>query len=217
MKHSDEINEIADALAVFQGGMTPLTRDAEGQIGHRKYRYATLASIDQAITEPLVKVGLSYSQSVYPVAQDGMHLMVCTTRVMHNSGQWLEGTACVPLDPAGSNQDFGVDTSYVRRYGLSAVLGLVAEDDTDGAKGNGQQAKREYPQEDPLPADKDDGPSQAQQRMFYALRKKLDLTDEDVAKALEHHGCSAWTFEDLTKKEASKVLSAMKEKADAKT
>lgn len=54
-----------------------------------------------------------------------------TTIVMHESGEWIMATAKLELskpDPQGQ----GSAITYMRRYALSAALGLVTEDDDDG-------------------------------------------------------------------------------------
>jgi len=56
------------------------------------------------------------------------------TRLMHSSGQWVEG--CLPLGNHAKHQDFGIELSYKRRYALCSILGIMAEDDVDGHQEN---------------------------------------------------------------------------------
>jgi hypothetical protein len=50
------------------------------------------------------------------------------TRVLHTSGEWLAGLVTLPVEKSTA-QGTGSAISYGRRYGLSALLGLTAEDD----------------------------------------------------------------------------------------
>jgi hypothetical protein len=63
-----------------------------------------------------------------------------TTRLVHSSGQWMEFG---PLPVPSMKQDahgVGSATSYARRYGLSAAVGIVADDDDgNAAAGAGQR------------------------------------------------------------------------------
>ena len=47
------------------------------------------------------------------------------------SGQWQSSLAVVPL-PKADPQGVGISMTYMRRYALSAMLGIVTEGDTDG-------------------------------------------------------------------------------------
>ena len=47
------------------------------------------------------------------------------------SGQWQSSLAVVPL-PKADPQGVGISMTYMRRYALSAMLGIVTEEDTDG-------------------------------------------------------------------------------------
>ncbi len=47
------------------------------------------------------------------------------------SGQWQSSLAVVPL-PKADPQGVGISMTYMRRYALSAMLGIVTEEDTNG-------------------------------------------------------------------------------------
>ena len=54
------------------------------------------------------------------------------TKLTHaESGQWQSSLAVVPL-PKADPQGVGISMTYMRRYALSAMLGIVTEEDTDG-------------------------------------------------------------------------------------
>ncbi len=125
MQKSETINELAAALAIAQGQIKPALKDADNPFF--KSKYADLASIWEAIREPLSKNGLSVPQFV---ENDGEFVTV-TTMLCHKSGQWLSGS--ISLKPAkGDAQAAGSAATYGRRYGLSAIVGVVADVDDDG-------------------------------------------------------------------------------------
>lgn len=127
--HSESINELAAALAKAQGAMQPAKMDAVNPF--LKNRYADLGAVIQASRKPLAENGLSISQ--LPSVGDGK--VSVTTILMHSSGQWIESEITLPIDNSKGlslAQSMGVVITYLRRYSLASVLGIYADDDTDG-------------------------------------------------------------------------------------
>ena len=83
---SDQINELAGALAKAQGEMTAASND--GKNPHFRSTYATLASIHDAAVGPLSRNGLAVVQA--PGVHEGA--VTITTLLAHSSGQWMECT-----------------------------------------------------------------------------------------------------------------------------
>jgi hypothetical protein len=124
--------ELAKALAVFQGSVTSIVHNAEGQEGHRKYTYATLSALLDAVRAPLSANGLSVVQLVGD--------STLTTRLLHVSGESIEST--MPLSFAGRTmREIGSQITYCRRYQLGAILNLASEADDDGEAANGKAGK----------------------------------------------------------------------------
>lgn len=125
MQKSESINELAAALAVAQSQIKPAAKDTDNPFF--KSKYADLAAIWEVIREPLSKNGLSVSQFV---ENEGEFVLV-TTMLLHKSGQWLSST--MSLKPMKADpQAAGSAATYGRRYGLSAIVGVVADIDDDG-------------------------------------------------------------------------------------
>lgn len=127
MKTSEQINEIASAMAKAQETLKPAHKDSLNP--HYQSRYADLASIWEAWQQAGPANGLAVWQDV----TTDEHGVAVVTRIIHASGQWYE---CGPLTIPVSRQDahgVGSATTYAKRYGLSAAVGLVADDDDDGA------------------------------------------------------------------------------------
>lgn len=148
MNSSEQINELASALAKAQGQIAPAKYD--GRNPHLKNRYATLAAIWDAIRNPLSENGLSVVQ-VVTTEPDGMFLL---TRLMHSSGQYIQ--AVYPITAGDSRgmssaQAIGSALTYARRYSLTALVGVVSDDDDDGNAAGDTQTQRSQPQEQAKP------------------------------------------------------------------
>jgi hypothetical protein len=151
---SAEIGELAKALAAAQSEMTAATKDATNP--HFKSKYATLASVWDAIRKPLTANGLSVSQ-ILEAEQGGVAVR---TMLLHSSGQWLASRYVMPIGERLTPQAMGSAITYARRYALSAIVGIAPDDDDDGnaatdppkAEPKGKQAPRPaQPQPEPPP------------------------------------------------------------------
>lgn len=144
MKMSPEINEIAKALSEFQKAKKPARFDSEAMATKtRSYKYASLGSVDEVANE-MTKFGLSYS--MFPIS-DGWYIGVDVI-LMHISGQWLSERFMFPMSSEAYNpaQEAGKIITYARRYALSSILGITADEDVDAAMG--QQKKQESKKEE---------------------------------------------------------------------
>lgn len=146
MQTSDLICDLAGALAKAQGQFGNVAKNREVTVktktgGSYKFKYATLDAISEAIRKPLSDNGLSYIQAVTH-AERGMAI---DTRLMHASGQWLQTVTPIKTDGDG-NQAIGSAITYGRRYALSAMLGIVSDEDDDGnaSDGNHIESQREF-------------------------------------------------------------------------
>jgi len=167
---SEEINELAAALALAQGAFrsVPTTQTAivkgttkQGKAYEYSYKYASLSDVFEACRPGLSKNGLSVSQLVTQ-PEKGRHQI--ESLLMHSSGQWLRSVFI--LKATDDPQDMGGQITYYRRYALSALVGLATEEDQDAQHsraagqerqqapqqasqpsrpGNGQQARRQPP------------------------------------------------------------------------
>jgi len=136
MNQSEQINELAVALSKFQGEMTSVKKDAVNPFF--KSKYATLDTIWEAIRKPLSDNGLSVIQTL----GIGEGFTTLGTKLLHTSGQWVEGS--MPLNPEKDTpQGLGSAITYARRYSLSAILGIVVDedDDAESTKRKGEKAK----------------------------------------------------------------------------
>ena len=122
MQTSENIDKIASALGLAQAEMGAAMKD--GTNPHFKSGFASLTSVILSVKEPFFHHNLSYVQPTVRI--DGY--VGCITRIMHSSGQWLEGELTLPLtkqDP----QAAGSAITYARRYSLMSMVGLPTADD----------------------------------------------------------------------------------------
>jgi hypothetical protein len=154
MNFSNEFVELAGALAGAQGKFAAIPRGRRNPQTQKEY--ATLDDLFNMIRLPLSEAALCYTQSprLEPAVEGRPPMLVMVTRIIHKSGQWIEGEYPVPIKPLsfkGSGEDaqsYGSAGTYGRRYGLMAILGIAPGDETDddgnAASGrNGEQERGE--------------------------------------------------------------------------
>lgn len=137
MKSSEEINELATALHQAQSQMGGAVKDSSNPFF--KSSYADLTSVIKAIKQPFADNGLSYTQ--FPVSNDNG--VGVATRLMHNSGQWLQMCYTLPIVKADP-QAAGSAITYARRYALQSIAGIpTADDDAEAAMLRGEKSEQE--------------------------------------------------------------------------
>jgi hypothetical protein len=125
MKTSENVNEIASALAKAQGEMLPAVKDAANPFF--KSKYSDLKSVSDVIKDPLQKNGLSVLQDTTTMEKS----VSVTTMIMHSSGQWIQfSPMTLPISKADI-QGFGSAITYARRYALCSALCIVSSEDRD--------------------------------------------------------------------------------------
>lgn len=132
MKQSEQINEIAAALAKAQGEMGKAVKSQVN--GGFNSKYANLDEVIEACREALSKNGIAVVQGPGKFVDGNLKV---TTELMHSSGQWIRDTITMPVpgkfksdgtavyDPQGA----GKAITYARRYCLAAMVGIAQEDD----------------------------------------------------------------------------------------
>lgn len=166
MQRSEQINELAAALAKAQGAMKAAELDRANPFF--KSKYATLASIWTAARIPLSMNGLSVAQ-VPDWTPEGLQL---TTMLMHSSGQYISNT--YPINPIKDDpQGIGSALSYARRYTLAAMIGATSDEDDDGNEAS-QPARQNGPQRQQTPV--------TQQPPAQRQTRPESQTDDDAPK-----------------------------------
>ena len=136
---SEQINELAAALAKAQGEFTAIPK---GDVNpFFKSKYAGLPDVVLNAAPILSKNNLAISQFI---VQNELGEDCLKTYLLHSSGQFIEHSMKLYLGKLDS-QSMGSATTYARRYSYMSVLGLVADEDDDANKATIQASKgREY-------------------------------------------------------------------------
>lgn len=213
---SEQIGELAKALATAQGKMTFAAKDSTADMGQKggRRKYADLASVIDAIRAPLSENGLAFVQAVMP---DDKSMRIRTT-LMHNSGQWIAGEISLPPDRMGGVQGMGSALTYARRYALAAMVG-IAQDDDDGeaAMAESRKAEKQRIQQVRKQAveNNPDAPSPEMLRALMATLRERGFNEraECLAELSSFIGRKVMSRNELTRSEISDYLNACHEPA----
>ena len=127
MNQSDSIINLAIALSIVQGKLTYAIKDSNNPFF--KSKYADLESVWDACRSLLSENGLAVMQFPGEYYDGTMHL---TTILTHKSGEWIGQDMSVPVTKPDA-QGAGSALTYMRRYALAAVVGVVQADDDGNA------------------------------------------------------------------------------------
>ena len=120
------MKSIYKAIADLQQEVPVLLKDTQGY----GYQYTDLPAILKVINPLMKKNGIGFTQVI-----NGTNL---DTSIFHiESGEVLTSSIAIPqgvtLKGMNDFQVLGSAITYLRRYALSSMLGLVTDKDTDGA------------------------------------------------------------------------------------
>lgn len=125
MSQSETIGALVTALVAASGEFDAATKSATNP--HFRSKYADLDTVVSATAPALRKHGLAIIQRF--TVDDTLQ-----TILVHSSGEWISGEQrlhAAKLDPQG----IGSASTYARRYGWMAIIGIAPEDD-DGNAGS---------------------------------------------------------------------------------
>ena len=126
MTTSETIGAIAPALIKAQSQMQGITK--EGKNPAFKSKYVTLDSILDTLRPILTTNGLMLTQgSQEPQA---MQAVTVESRIIHTSGEWIATTVTIPVTKPDAH-GLGSALTYGRRYSVSALLAISADEDDD--------------------------------------------------------------------------------------
>lgn len=223
MNRSEHINELAGALAKVQATAPTVVKDKTAKVqmkngGEYRYNYADLGSVWEAIRAPLAENGLSVAQ--FPETTDTGNVVV-ETILMHTSGQWLS-SALVTRPRDDTPQSIGSAITYLRRYALSAMVGVVADEDDDGAAASkpaerSEPARHEPPRTNGATNGAGAGITEKQLGMLRGKAKTREWSESDVVNFAADHGIRVARVAELTSRQASTLIEALVAAEKART
>ena len=206
-EHVAERKALNAALAKAQAEFPEIPRSKTVKARSYEFSYAPLDKILKAVRPVLAKHGLSISQPL----DDGY----IRTELRHEAGGVISGR--YPLKDNGTAQDLGATITYLRRYSLTAMLGIAADDDTDGpdpSPFSAPKLKTEAEADGPpavsaKPEAVVDFLTEAQRRMIFRLKGKLEDVD---LQAFDEHLADEYesTISGLSKTQASELIEWLK-------
>ncbi len=223
MRMSEQVNEIAKALATAQGEIRPVAFDSTSETGKYSFKYSSLACIWDTIRDALSKNGIFVTQDLTST-ETGVNV---ETTIMHSSGQWIVyGPLFMPAKKIESKyppkdgsvkqegftaQDFGSSGTYAKRYALSAALGLTSQDEDDDANtASGTEAKvtqKETKSTAPIKPTQPGGMSEAQFKFLTNLASSM--TSQEIMEICKNNKVSELKF--LTPAQASQEINHIQE------
>ena len=132
---SESIANLAKALSIVQGKLTYAKKDSANPFF--KSKYADLESVWDACRDLLSDNGLAVVQLPGEYFEGTMAL---TTIITHSSGEWISQQMSLPVTKPDA-QGAGSALTYMRRYALAAVVGVVQADDDGNAASAPKQVK----------------------------------------------------------------------------
>lgn len=196
MRTSESVGKIAGALSKAQGKLQSIAPGGRGEFG----TYVTLGDVIETIRPVLTEHELAVVQT--GGWNDGR--VTLTTRLMHSSGEWIEGTAETPLAEPSERQAkiitrpqlVGMATAYLRRFGLAAMFSL-AQADSDGEAAT-PGAVRSFGTLPAQPATQQPSPTQSATNGTAQPAKPMDLAgvapaDEQAAQQAADEASAART------------------------
>lgn len=130
---SAPVDTFAEALVKVQGAIKTAIKDATNPAFRSKY--ADLGAVWEAVKPALQDNGFAVVQS----PQFEGETMWLETTLLHVTGERMTGR--YPIRPdKNTPQGVGSAITYARRYSISAMLGVVADEDDDGNAASGVAA-----------------------------------------------------------------------------
>lgn len=190
------LDKILPAILAVQSAAPTVSKGTDNPFF--KSKYADLADIWSAIKESMAANNLIVTHLMEP--RDGKEYL--TTRIYHTSGQYLESVC--PIEPVKRDpQGYGSAVTYMRRYSLSALLGIVTDMDDDG--NDAAQAKSKKPEPKKEEPEVTQNPEFTQADYEFVVERLAKCHDLDGLDAIADYARKNWkrmakSYQDLITK-----------------
>lgn len=180
---------IYDLLAEAQAEMRNPRKTKQGQVGPRRYMYATLDDVLDCVKPALMSRGIFLTQSTRRIDGD-VYAIVTSAR----KGDEVAELDVEPYRFDANPQELGKRETYAKRYGLCKAFAITGDDDTDGdvraARQGAKAPERQAPNREANP---DLAPVRERMRAYQKARGGIHV-DEAIREI-----CQAAGIPDLSK------------------
>lgn len=181
---------LVQALAAFQADLPGISLDSENP--HFRSKFASLSNITRVVFPKLAEQGLSFSVGSF--IDNG--ILVIDAHLMHEGGE--SRSMQVPTTETNP-QKLGSFISYMRRYALASLTGVVADEDDDGNAASTPSAaerKVQAAKATPQPKPTGEAPSQAQVREWIGdsaeRKEQANATYQKLKTEKKLSGAPLW-------------------------
>jgi hypothetical protein len=201
MDWSDEHDKAGPAFFAVLSEVTNPKKNADNPFYHSKY--TTLESLKKHVNPTLEKNDFVLSQ---PLGENQYGRPTVTSILLHKSLQWIRNGPYPIIMEKETPQGEGSGATYGRRQTLSAMLGIVSEDDDDGNAAEPTKRETTKPKVAQVKSDLTAGGCEKQ--TLYKIDTLLataGVTDstakikDEKAKAAMHENNKLLTFEYMKK------------------
>lgn len=206
MIFSENNQSISKALVTAWGSIETPKHNTSVKVTSQKtgksyeFTYTDLDGIFEAVRQIYKENKLSIIQNAHTHSDNGTTFVSVETMLLHESGEWVKSE---PLRAIASQnmQDLGGQITYMKRYSLSAMLGIATEkdDDANGVSGNQVEYKNQPKQNNQSKL------SDAQLKRLFTIASSKGISAADVKKGIirDYKKTNA---EDLTKQEYDELV-----------
>lgn len=215
MKMSEERNNIIKAMIKVQTALKPIKKDRENNFANG-HKYSTLDAILEAALPILSANDIFLSQEPETTLLDNNYILISvTTHFLHSSGEYIEYEPLSFQLEKGAKmnlaQSSGSVITYIKRYSLTAALGISSGDDTDG---NLPQQNEQYDSKKNHPVSNVKRATDQQKTMVKelikeasSLYKRNEKTFE--AQTLAHFKCDG-NFDEISQEMCQNITTYLK-------
>ena len=134
---SDKIGEITEALIEAKRNYQLIDKNKTVKVslkggGSYSFSYADLDCVFNGINSAMFDAGLTITQLV--------HTDSIVTILSHKSGEWFRSLTPLKRENMPA-QVYGSEITYMKRYAICAIAGVVADSDDDGNAASGNESE----------------------------------------------------------------------------
>lgn len=202
LQKSENIGSLVKALSAVQEKLQPAAKSANNPFF--KSKYADLTDVWNSCRQLLTENGLSVIQTT--TVEEASNGVTVQTTLAHTSGEWITGELYMPVVKK-EPQAVGSAITYARRYALSAIVGITADDDDgEAAMGRYKGASQKQATRQTTEPANPNGITQKQRHELFTKAKEAygDDFERCMKEKLQRYGYNSTS--EITKDNFEKML-----------